>query len=76
LANAANSSTTNAISNDNEIDIHRQQEASFMYGQLLKKLLIEMPSSPKSKQQNCDNASQLHIIDEFQETYSKEKAFL
>jgi hypothetical protein len=37
LANATNPSTTNAISNDHEIDIHHQQEASFMYGQLLKK---------------------------------------
>ena len=68
---------------DDATDIHYKQEPEFIYGLLLTESLLELPSSADSRTELIefcrskywDNRTQLELIRQFEENYSKAKAF-
>lgn len=72
-----------AVDVDLDIDgVRNRQNASFMYGQILKDILLTFPSTKESKmemiqycrEQYSDNFKQLVHINRFNQTYKPEKA--
>jgi hypothetical protein len=70
-----------ATAADTDGDAYRQ-DASFMYGQILKDILLTFPSTKEGKQEMikycrekyADNLKQLDIINQFKRTYKPSKA--
>jgi hypothetical protein len=63
---------------------HHHQEANFMYSELMKDILIKFPSTPRCKKEMInyclleymDNCTQQRVIQEFNNTYTKEKVIM
>lgn len=86
LLKAANNASPSSQLNRNDcdvLDMRFQQEPEFLYGQLMKESLLQLPSSSDSRNdfiefcrsKYLDNTVQCEQIDRFRDTYSRDDAF-